>query len=96
MIESARLDNRGSPNNEGAFHFVGRGERRVGALVAPQLSSHVAVALRDGAVVKKEQRKSRKEKRRVGKGGIGGAQGSGESRKIAGKGGGTAHAAAER
>ena len=59
LIEHGHLDDPSSPNWEGARHFMGTGERRGGAIVAPALEQFVAENLRGEAAIAKERRKAR-------------------------------------
>ena len=59
LLEESHLEDPLHPTFQGARHFMGTGERRGGALVAPSLQSHVAEQLRGEAAVAKERRKAR-------------------------------------
>ena len=52
-------ENPASPSFEGASHYMGTGERKGGALVAPALRSHVASELGKEAAILKEKCKAR-------------------------------------
>ena len=58
LIESAVLENPGQPSFEGARHFLGRGNQRGGALVAPSLVAYVAKEVGAEAAIAKEKRKA--------------------------------------
>ena len=59
LMEEAVAENPASPSFEGASHYMGTGERKGGALVAPALRSHVASELGKEAAILKEKRKAR-------------------------------------
>jgi hypothetical protein len=59
LQESSVSENPTEPSFEGARHFMGFGERKGGALVAPALQSHVASELGKEAAILKEKRKAR-------------------------------------
>eukprot|EP00973_Karenia_brevis_P074180 10308617-Karenia_brevis.AAC.1 len=67
LHESAIAESPDNPSYEGAQHFLGVQERRGGALIAPQLTAHVATELSREAAILKEKRKAREA--RGGKGG---------------------------
>ena len=62
LQESAISENPDAPSFEGARHFLGYGERKGGALVAPGLASHVASEMSKEASIMKEKRKAREAK----------------------------------
>jgi len=88
LIEHSHIDDPSSPNWEGARHFMGTGERRGGALVAPALEQFVAENLRGEAAIAKERRKARESRTMPGHrgdqggrgGGSGGGRGAGQGR----------------
>ena len=71
LHESAVLESPGAPSYEGARHFMGKGGRRGGALVSPDLQAHVASEVGKEAAIMKEKRKAReaREKPKQPKGG---------------------------
>jgi hypothetical protein len=71
LMEESVAENPANPSFEGAEFFMGTGERRGGALVAPALRAHVAAELSREAAILKEKRKARES--RFGKGGGRGA-----------------------
>ncbi len=69
LHESAVAESPEAPSYEGAQHFLGTGDRRGGALVAPSLTAHVASELGREAAIMKEKRKVREAKAAGGRGG---------------------------
>ena len=59
LHENAVLENPSAPSYEGARHFMGKGNRRGGALVAPELTTYVAAELGKEAAIMREKRKAR-------------------------------------
>ena len=80
LIEHSHLDDPNSPNWEGARHFMGTGERRGGAIVAPALEQFVAENLRGEAAIAKERRKARESRTFQAPQGAQGARGRGRGR----------------
>lgn len=64
LQESAISENPEAPTYEGARHFMGTGERRAGAYIAPDLQKFVADELGKEAAILKEKRKAREAKGR--------------------------------
>jgi len=62
LHENAVLENPAAPSYEGARHFMGKGNRRGGALVAPELTTYVAAELGKEAAILREKRKAREAK----------------------------------
>ena len=62
LMEDAVAFNPSDPSFDGADHYMGTGERRGGALVAPSLRARVAAELGREAAVAKEMRKAREAK----------------------------------
>jgi len=62
LHENAVLENPSAPSYEGARHFMGKGNRRGGALVAPELTTYVAAELGKEAAILREKRKAREAK----------------------------------
>ena len=62
LMEDAVAANPSDPSFEGAEHYMGTGERRGGALIAPSLRAHVASEMGREAAVQKEMRKAREAK----------------------------------
>ena len=83
LQESAITESPENPSYEGARHFMGIGERRGGALIAPALSQYVAAELGKEAAILKEKRKAR-EARGKGSGKTGAAEGQAAASKAAG------------
>ena len=81
LIEHAVLECPEAPSFEGARHFMGFGERRGGALIAPTLTAYVAGETGKEVAIIKEKRKAKEaiEAQRVakGKGGKNGGKGGG-------------------
>ena len=59
LIEEAVAENPSQPSWEGSQHYMGRDERRGGALMAPSLRTFVAGELGKEAAVQKRKRKAR-------------------------------------
>ena len=59
LQESAISECPENPSFDGARHFMGLGERRGGAIVAPGLLSHVAGEMGKETAILKEKRKAR-------------------------------------
>ena len=70
LHEHAVLENPLAPSYEGARHFMGKGNRRGGALIAPELHAYVASELGKESAILREKRKAR-EARAAEKGGKG-------------------------
>jgi hypothetical protein len=70
LHEHAVLENPSAPSYEGARHFMGKGNRRGGALIAPELHAYVASELGKESAILREKRKAR-EARAAEKGGKG-------------------------
>ena len=85
LHEHAVLENPLAPSYEGARHFMGKGNRRGGALIAPELHAYVASELGKESAILREKRKAREartaEKGKPGKGGgpAGGKPGKGDA-----------------
>ena len=62
LHENAVLENPVAPSYEGARHFMGKGNRRGGGLVAPDLTTYVASELGKEAAILREKRKAREAK----------------------------------
>ena len=77
LLEESHLEDPLHPSFEGARHFVGTGERRGGALIAPSLQAHVATQLAGEAAIAKERRKALEVKGLPGGGGGGRCGGRG-------------------
>ena len=69
LIKEAHRVSPSQPDYSASDYFMGWGSRRAGATLPPQLTSHVAEALRNDAAIAKEARKAREEQvlRRVKK-----------------------------
>lgn len=66
LLEEAVVDSPSEPNFENAEHWLGFGERKGGALIAPALKTHVSAQIGKEAAILKERRKAREA--RAGKG----------------------------
>jgi len=75
-IESVVLDNPTAPSFDGARFFMGKGSRRGGALIAPNLQQHVAAEYGKEAAIQKERRKAFESRQKGGKAGKGNGGGS--------------------
>ena len=62
LLEEAVCENPEEPSMEGAELYLGTGEQKAGALVAPGLRAHVAGELHKQASILKEKRKAREAK----------------------------------
>ena len=89
LLEESHLEDPLHPTFEGARHFLGTGERRGGALIAPSLQAYVGEQLGKEAVVAKERRKAREAHGLTRKSGKGDPKGGGrgdQDKKSEGKG----------
>lgn len=77
LHENAVLENSTGPSYEGARHFMGKGSRRGGALVAPELTNYVASELGKEAAILREKRKAREARLNTKDGGKDKGQGRG-------------------
>ena len=62
LSEESHIEDPPHPSFEGARQFMGTGERRGGALIAPSLQAHVAAQLAGDAAIATECRKAREYK----------------------------------
>lgn len=85
LQEEAVSEDGANPSYEGASHWMGTGERKGGALIAPSLRAFVAGELSREAAVLKEKRKAR-ESKLAARGGGGGGGGRGRGRGGRGRG----------
>jgi hypothetical protein len=87
LQEKAVAEDGKNPSYDGASHWMGAGDRKGGALVAPSLKAYVAGELSREAAIMKEKRKAR-ESRHAGEGQAGGeGRGGGRGRGRGGRGG---------
>ena len=81
LIESAVLENPMHPSFDGARYFMGKGARKGGALIAPDLRSHVASEYAKEAALQKEKRKALEARKSAQEGGKADKKGKGGNPK---------------